>query len=158
MSTGFWTEPHLTPSILPYVFQRLEPKSSNDSKGLRFPLMMNSSYHLFLVFFMYVFFFFKSGFLWFLYVLKWSNKHRNLKMCVFWVSPVFFWPTKSVLLHSERILLIHPKVSLILATDMATHFDFLGKFRVRTSEQLTGRWMKGFRVPWYLYRKAMAWQ
>ena len=31
-----------------------------------------------------------------------------------------------------------PKVSLILATDMATHFDFLGKFRVTSLRELRG--------------------
>lgn len=38
---------------------------------------------------------------------------------------------------------------------MATHFDFLGKFRVTSlrAEGFTGRWMKGFPggFPWYLY-------
>ena len=76
--------------------------------------------------------------------------------CVFQVSPFFF--ANDSCFSFERILLIHPKVSLILATDMATHFDFLGKFRVRTSEQLTGRWMKGPGVPWYLYPSCDGWK
>lgn len=55
-------------------------------------------------------------------------------MYVCFFVPVFVLLRKHLQLFAKKAILqlIHPKVSLILATDMATHFDFLGKFRVRS--------------------------